>query len=301
MEKWKPLYIFGGNAKWYRHYTKQFGHSLKCYTWSCHVTQQFHSQVYTLKEVKTYVHTKHVDFSITVIQNVNKTQVKIRAKKDNVAKILTFASIWTSLWKNWQLWTDWVSQTGTVAKLKRNYAKELLLELASLQTSFVPLDEAIKIINRCVNAIEHVIIPQIKCTIAYIITELEEREREEFCRLKKMHIHGKLLPSCPTLFNPMDYSLPGSPVHESFSRQEYWSGLPCPPPGDLPNPGIEPVSLTSPALAGGLFTTSAKIQKKKNILKEKSEKDLEHWSAPERWWNLLISWLKEEDKDLLFE
>ena len=41
------------------------------------------------------------------------------------------------------------------------------------------------------------------------------------------------------------------------SRQEYWSGLPCPPPGDLPNPGIEPLSLTSPALAGQFFTTSA--------------------------------------------
>ena len=41
-----------------------------------------------------------------------------------------------------------------------------------------------------------------------------------------------------------------------FSRQEYKSGLPCPPPGDLPNPGIEPTSLKSPALAGGLFTTS---------------------------------------------
>ena len=39
-----------------------------------------------------------------------------------------------------------------------------------------------------------------------------------------------------------------------FSRQEYWSGLPCPPPGDLPNPGLEPMSLASPALAGGLFT-----------------------------------------------
>ena len=39
------------------------------------------------------------------------------------------------------------------------------------------------------------------------------------------------------------------------SRQEYWSGLPCPPPGDLPDLGIEPVSLMSPALAGG-FTTS---------------------------------------------
>ena len=42
-----------------------------------------------------------------------------------------------------------------------------------------------------------------------------------------------------------------------FSRQEYWSGLPCPPPGDLPDLGIEPLSLTSPALAGRFFTTSA--------------------------------------------
>ena len=42
-----------------------------------------------------------------------------------------------------------------------------------------------------------------------------------------------------------------------FSRQEYWSGLPFPPPGDLANPGIKPKSLRSPALADGLFTTSA--------------------------------------------
>ena len=41
-----------------------------------------------------------------------------------------------------------------------------------------------------------------------------------------------------------------------FSRQKYWSGLPFHTPGDLPNPGIEPSSLTSPALAGGFFTTS---------------------------------------------
>ena len=40
-----------------------------------------------------------------------------------------------------------------------------------------------------------------------------------------------------------------------FSRKEYWSGLPCPPPGDLPEPGIEPLSLMSPALTGGFFTT----------------------------------------------
>ena len=42
-----------------------------------------------------------------------------------------------------------------------------------------------------------------------------------------------------------------------FSRKEYWSGLSCPPPGDLPNPGIEPVSLTSPALAAGRFFTTS--------------------------------------------
>ena len=42
-----------------------------------------------------------------------------------------------------------------------------------------------------------------------------------------------------------------------FPRQEYWSGLPCPPPGDLPNPGIELRSLTSLALSGKFFITSA--------------------------------------------
>ena len=40
-----------------------------------------------------------------------------------------------------------------------------------------------------------------------------------------------------------------------FSRQEYWNGMLCPPPGDLPNLGLEPVSLMSSALAGGFFTT----------------------------------------------
>ena len=42
-----------------------------------------------------------------------------------------------------------------------------------------------------------------------------------------------------------------------FSRQEHWSGSLCPPPGDLPGTGIEPMSLMSPALAGRFFTTSA--------------------------------------------
>ena len=46
-------------------------------------------------------------------------------------------------------------------------------------------------------------------------------------------------------------------LSKGFSRQEQWSGLPCPPPGDLPDPGIKPASLMSPALAGRFFTTSA--------------------------------------------
>ena len=47
-----------------------------------------------------------------------------------------------------------------------------------------------------------------------------------------------------------------APLSMGFSRQEYWSGLPFPPPGDLPNPGIKPTSLMSPLLVGGFFTTS---------------------------------------------
>ena len=48
-----------------------------------------------------------------------------------------------------------------------------------------------------------------------------------------------------------------APLSMGFSRQEYWSGLPCPASGDLPDPGIEPSSLTSPALEGRFFTTSS--------------------------------------------
>ena len=47
------------------------------------------------------------------------------------------------------------------------------------------------------------------------------------------------------------------PLSMGFSRQEYWSGLPCSPPGDLPNPGIKSASLMSSSLVGGSFTTSA--------------------------------------------
>ena len=48
-----------------------------------------------------------------------------------------------------------------------------------------------------------------------------------------------------------------APLSMGFSRQESWIGLPCPPPGDLPDPGIKPASLMSPTLAVKFFNTSA--------------------------------------------
>ena len=69
-----------------------------------------------------------------------------------------------------------------------------------------------------------------------------------------MCMHAKSLQPCLTLCNPMNCSPPGS-LSMGFSRQEYWSGFQCPPPGDLPNPGIEPASLMSLALAGRFFIT----------------------------------------------
>ena len=59
--------------------------------------------------------------------------------------------------------------------------------------------------------------------------------------------------SCPTLCSPVDCSIQ-DPLSMEFFRQEYWNGLPFPPPGDLPHPGIESRSPAFPALAGGFFS-----------------------------------------------
>lgn len=128
------------------------------------------------------------DFNQSVIQNVTKARIKIRSRMDNVAG--------TNL-PNFEMVEDGVDQyelTGLsrggaqMGKLKLNYKKaiELLIQLASLQASFVTLDNVVKVTNRRVNAIEHVIIPRYERTLAYIISELDELEREEFYRLKKI-------------------------------------------------------------------------------------------------------------------
>ena len=71
--------------------------------------------------------------------------------------------------------------------------------------------------------------------------------------------------SCVCLFETLWTVARQAPLSMGFSRQEYWSALPCPPPGHLPDSGFEPVSLMSPALADRFFTTSA-IWKTQNLL-----------------------------------
>ena len=77
-----------------------------------------------------------------------------------------------------------------------------------------------------------------------------------FCHIDSV-IHtpaaAALLHLCLTLCDLMDCVHQAS-LSMGFSRQEYWNGLPCPPPGDLPEPGIKPVS--PPVLVGGFFTIS---------------------------------------------
>ena len=68
---------------------------------------------------------------------------------------------------------------------------------------------------------------------------------------------AKSFQSCLTVCDPVDYIACQVPLSIGFSRQEYWNRLPCPPPEDLPDLGIGFMSLSSPALVDGFFTTSA--------------------------------------------
>lgn len=131
------------------------------------------------------------DFNSDVIQNVGNARLKLKARTDNVAGVAL--PIFEPMFDG----SDNYELTGLgrggehITKVKKVYEEvvKLLIEIASLQTSFVTLDEVIKTTNRRVNAIEHVIIPRYERTISYIISELDETEREEFFRLKK--VQGK--------------------------------------------------------------------------------------------------------------
>jgi len=128
------------------------------------------------------------DFNQSVLQNVTKARLRIRSRMDNVAG--------TNLpvFESFEDGADTYELTGLsrggqqMSRLKTHYKRaiELLVQLASLQASFITLDIVVKTTNRRVNAIEHVIIPKYERTLAYIISELDELEREEFYRLKKI-------------------------------------------------------------------------------------------------------------------
>ena len=74
--------------------------------------------------------------------------------------------------------------------------------------------------------------------------------------LRESNSQSQKVKSCPTLWNPWTIACQ-APLSMGLSRQEYWSGLPCPPAWELPDPGIEPGCLIFPALAGRFFITSA--------------------------------------------
>ncbi|OZJ06181.1 V-type proton ATPase subunit D [Bifiguratus adelaidae] len=131
------------------------------------------------------------DISYQVQEAAKSAQFRVKTKQENVSGVMLPA---------FESYTDGANAfelTGLgrggqqVQRCKETYIKavEALVELASLQTAFVILDEVIKLTNRRVNAIEHVIIPKYENTISYILSELDEMDREEFFRLKK--VQGK--------------------------------------------------------------------------------------------------------------
>ena len=82
---------------------------------------------------------------------------------------------------------------------------QVIIRLSSLQTAFISLDEAIKVTNRRVNALDNVVIPGVQKTIAYIETELDELEREDIFRLKKvLEVKKKKAALEKTVTEPID-------------------------------------------------------------------------------------------------
>ncbi|XP_064215126.1 V-type proton ATPase subunit D isoform X2 [Tribolium castaneum] len=135
------------------------------------------------------------DFVLMVIHTIpKKSFVKIKTHTENVAGVCLPQFEYVTEGSD-SFGLAGLSRGGQhVARLKKSFqeAGKLLVDLATLQTSFLTLDEVIKVTNRRVNAIEYVIIPKIERTVKYIISELDELEREEFYRLKKIQDKKKL-------------------------------------------------------------------------------------------------------------
>ncbi|KAJ1914046.1 H(+)-transporting V1 sector ATPase subunit D [Tieghemiomyces parasiticus] len=133
------------------------------------------------------------DISYQVRENVKSAQLRVRAKQENVSGVMLPSFEQYAEGSNSFELTGLGRGGQKIQKCKETYTRAIqtLVELASLQTAFVILDEVIKLTNRRVNAIEHVIIPRIENTIKYITSELDEQDREEFFRLKKIQTKKK--------------------------------------------------------------------------------------------------------------
>ncbi|UZJ51877.1 hypothetical protein CBS101457_001197 [Exobasidium rhododendri] len=133
------------------------------------------------------------DISYVIQESVKNASFRVQAKQENVSGVFLPAfEAKPSEGGSAEFSLTGLSRGGQqVQKARETYTKALLtlVELASLQTAFVILDEVIRMTNRRVNAIEHVIIPKLENTISYITSELDEMDREEFFRLKK--VQGK--------------------------------------------------------------------------------------------------------------
>ncbi|KIY43497.1 hypothetical protein FISHEDRAFT_67959 [Fistulina hepatica ATCC 64428] len=131
------------------------------------------------------------DISYLIQEQAKSATFRVKAKQDNVSGVIIPAFEVDRVGGSDFNLTGLGRGGQQVLKAKEVYAKaiETLVELASLQTAFTVLDEVIRATNRRVNAIEHVVIPRLENTIAYILSELDEMDREEFFRLKK--IQGK--------------------------------------------------------------------------------------------------------------
>jgi len=127
----------------------------------------------------------------TVLENVSQAIIRVKLDTDNVAGVHlpVFKQLMEGNHGQELYGLSHGGQRINESRETHMKALEALIELASLQTAFITLDEVIKITNRRVNAIEYVVQPRLKNTIDYVISELDEMEREEFYRLKK--IQGK--------------------------------------------------------------------------------------------------------------
>ncbi|PWA70948.1 ATPase, V1 complex, subunit D [Artemisia annua] len=132
---------------------------------------------------------KHV-----VLENVQSASVRVRSRQENVAGVkLPKFEYFTEGEMTKNDLTGLARGGQQVQGCRSAYLKavEVLVDLASLQTSFLTLDGAIKTTNRRVNALESVVKPRLENTITYIKGELDELEREDFFRLKKIQGYKK--------------------------------------------------------------------------------------------------------------